>query len=103
MNKICNSKVEVPNGIALNDKDYMTSLLTTLKDMEKNYTVSLTEASNSELYDKYLEMFNKISQMQRNTFQLMFKYGWYQLEEAEDKKIAEKYDCLKKEYDNLEL
>ena len=103
MNKICNSKVEVPDGIELNDKDYMTSLLTILKDMGKNYTVSLTEASNLELYEKYLEMFNKISQMQRGTFELMFKYGWYQLEEADDKKTAEKYDCLKKEYDDLEL
>ena len=31
-NKICNPKKEVPTGISLNDQDYMTILLTHLKD-----------------------------------------------------------------------
>ena len=49
--KIGNPKVEVPTGIALNDKDYITSLLTCLKDMEKNYVIAMSEASNESLYD----------------------------------------------------
>ena len=36
--KVCNTKKEVPTGISLNEKDYITELLTTLKDMVKNYT-----------------------------------------------------------------
>jgi len=39
MSKVANEKVEVPTGIELNDKDYCTCLLSTLKDMEKNYCV----------------------------------------------------------------
>ncbi len=35
--QISNPKTEVPTGIELNDKDYITSLLTCLKDIEKNY------------------------------------------------------------------
>ena len=34
-NQVCNPKVEVPTGISMNDKDYLTSLLSCLKDMEK--------------------------------------------------------------------
>ena len=32
-NKICNPKVEVPKGINLNDKDYLTILLTCLNNL----------------------------------------------------------------------
>ena len=62
-NKICNPKVEVPKGINLNDKDYLTILLTCLKDMEKNYVISLTEASNENLYSKYVEIFTSLSSL----------------------------------------
>jgi len=48
-NEINNKKKEVPTGITLNDKDYLTTLLTLLKDMEKNLAVALTEASNENL------------------------------------------------------
>ena len=44
-NKVCNPKTEVPNGMELNDKDYLTSVLTCLKDLEKNYETSSSDAS----------------------------------------------------------
>ena len=40
--KISNPKTEVPNGLKLNDKDFITSLLTCLKEMQKNYAVAMT-------------------------------------------------------------
>ena len=40
-NKICNPKTNTPTGIELNDKDYLNSLLSCLKEMEKNYTLAL--------------------------------------------------------------
>ena len=52
-NKITNPKTEVPKGMALNDKDYLNMTLSLLKDMEKNYAISLTEASNENLFAKY--------------------------------------------------
>ena len=41
-NKISNPKMEVAKGMNLNDKDYITCLLLTLKCMEKNYVIALT-------------------------------------------------------------
>ena len=38
-NQIANQKQEVPTGINLNDKDYINSLLTCLKEMTKNYAI----------------------------------------------------------------
>ena len=54
-NQIANTKVEVPTGIELNDKDYINCLLSTLKEMSKNYVTAMSEASNENLYNIYKE------------------------------------------------
>ena len=41
-NEICNQEKEVTKGLELNDKDYINILLTYLKEMSKNYTISMT-------------------------------------------------------------
>ena len=58
-NQISNPKTEVPKGTKINDKDYMNSLLGTLKEMVKNYAVALTEASNETLYNEFKNMFDE--------------------------------------------
>ena len=101
MSKIGNPVVEVPTGIELNEKDYCACLLTTLKDLVKNYVVAMTEASNPWLYDHYKDSFLELSQLQRDLFDLMFQNGWYQLESVDSKKITDKYNTLNKDYKGL--
>lgn len=101
-NKISNPKVEVPDTTQMNDKDYITTILTLEKAMVKDYAVALTEASNNELYSDFLDMFNDVSELQREVYNLMFKRGWYQLEVAESSKIEQKIDSLSKELPQLE-
>ena len=74
-NQIKNPKTEVPKGRNLNEKDYLNSLLSCLKDMEKNYTIAMTEASCESLYQQYLETFLRIADLQRETYELMFRKG----------------------------
>lgn len=100
-NQIKNPKVETPIGMTLNDKDYISSLLSTLKQLVKNYAVSLTEASCEELYEEYKEMFNTYSSLQREVYELMFRKGWYVLEQADANKISSKYQTLNQEFMNL--
>lgn len=102
-NKITNPKTETPTGINMNDKDYLTCLLTILKEMSKNYCIALTEASNEHLYKSYQAIFNEIIKLQRETYELMFQNGWYQLEPAPNNKITEKYNTLLQEYQDLNL
>lgn len=102
-NKVNNPKKEVPTGQEMNEKDYLTCLLTSLKDMEKNYAIAMTEASNGILYDKYKEIFDNIANLQRETYELMFKNGWYCLEKAEPQKINEKHQTLNQEYQDLNI
>ncbi len=100
-NKIMNPKVEVAAGIELNDKDYITDLLSCLKSMTKDFTVALTEASNEFIYNKYFSMFQDIINLQRETYEIMFRHGWYCLEKAENSKIEQKTNMLTQEFQSL--
>lgn len=102
-NQISNPKKEVPTGINLNEKDYLTSLLTCLKEMEKNYVVVMTETSNENLYQQYKHIFDELSLLQRETYELMFRKGWYILEQAKSNKISNKHQTLLQEYQDLNL
>ncbi len=99
--KISNTKQKVDNSINMNDKDYINKLLTCLKEMVKNYSISLTEASNEVLYSKYKEMFLKYSDMQRRVFELMFRKGWYELEQVDNNKLKEKYNLFSEEANTI--
>lgn len=100
-NKISNEKVPVEGGIELNDKDYINSVLSTLKELVKKYAVSLTEASNEILYSKYKTMFDEYSSLQREIYEIMFRFGWYELEKSDNNKINEKYTMLNQEFTKL--
>lgn len=100
-NSISNPKTEVPKGTNLNDKDYMNSLLGTLKEMVKNYVVALTEASNENLYNEFKTMFDEYSALQREVYETMFRKGWYTLEKSEQQKLDNKYQTLNQEFKDL--
>lgn len=100
-NQVSNPKKQVPTGIALNDKDYLSDVLSCLKEMAKNYVVAMTEASNEVLYDKIRNMFLEFATLQRETYELMFRNGWYSLERAEVNKINQKHQMLNQELQDL--
>lgn len=99
--KICNSKVEMPTGLNLNDKDYISCLNSCLKEMSKNYVVALTEASNEKLFQIYKNVFDELITLQREVYELIFKNGWYVLETVSTSKITEKINTLNQEYTDL--
>lgn len=102
MSKISNPKLEIEKGMNLNDKDYMTQLLSIVKAMEKNTTVFLTEASNEKLFSKIDKIFNSYKNLQRNIFESMFRKGFYELEAVEEKKINEKLKTLNQDLESLD-
>ena len=100
-NKVANEEVKVPTGMQLNDKDYLGSLLSCLKEMEKNYVIAMTEASNENLYNQFKQIFLSLATMQRDVYEMMFRNGWYKLEKAESMKIDEKAQTLGVELSDL--
>ena len=91
MTKICNEKVPVEISKEMNDIDFLTDVLETIKNMVNNYSYALNEVSNQELYNIYQTIFIETSLIQRELFELMFQKGWYCLEEAPQTKIDESY------------
>ena len=102
-NQISNPKVEVPTGIACNDKDYLNSLLSCLKEMSKNYVMAMTEASNESLFERHKQVFLTLISLQREVYELMFRKGWYILEKSDTQKINQKLQTLSKEYQDLHV
>ena len=100
-NQISNPKTATPTGLTMNDKDYITSILTCLKEMTKNYTTSMTEASNESLHKSFHSIFEELMKLQREVYELMFRKGWYAQELAEQQKITDKYNTLSTEYKDL--
>ena len=102
-NKISNPKTPTPTGLIMNDKDYITTFLTCLKELSKNYTTASSEVSNESLFNSYNSVYQQIINLQREVYELMFRKGWYSLEIAESTKIEEKYNTLLQEYLDLEI
>lgn len=100
-NQISNPKTEVPKGTSINDKDYMNALLSSLKEMVKNYATALTEVSNESLYNEFKTMFDEYSNLQREVYETMFRKGWYSIEKADEQKQDTKYQTLNQEFMDL--
>ena len=90
--KLSNPKTEVPSGLEMNDKDYLDAVLEGEKNLSVDMCYALNEASNEQLYSDIFPMFKQIKDCQRNLFELAFKKGWYELEEADPTKISEAYE-----------
>ena len=93
-NEIKNSKKEVPTGIEMNDRDYLNVILELEKNMSNNYSIAINEASNDYLYEDYLALFEDTKDAAREAYNLMFKNGWYTLEEADEQKVNDKINCF---------
>ena len=68
--KVQNPKTETPKTIELNDKDMITDLLATEKNMNVNFAIALNEASNEILCQKLMECANQIRNAQRSLYEL---------------------------------
>ncbi|GGF32323.1 hypothetical protein GCM10010954_34410 [Halobacillus andaensis] len=90
-NKIQNPETQIPKTPQMNERDFVNDLLTTEKYMTGAYNIALNEASNQTLYQDLATIFKETQDCQRNLYNLMFKNGWYALEQAEQTKVQNSY------------
>ena len=93
-NTVQNPKIEVPQSIEMNDRDYLNDILEGEKNMSNNLATVLNEASNETFFEDVFEMFAESKAMVRGLYTLMFQKGWYSLEKAEQTKIDQKMNEL---------
>lgn len=101
-NKVSNTKVEVPPTPFMNDLDYLTDTLCTVKGLVNNYSYALNEASNNDLYNVIKEVFEDVTSMQRVLFDIMFQKGWYCFDKAENKKVNESFTKFNDQLNQIE-
>lgn len=101
MSKIENQKIEVDKGINMNDEDRLSTILEIEKNMSINLTIALNESSNEYLYNQLWDHFETVKDLQRDIFEIMFQYGWYSLETAEENKINEKINELQMKLEDI--
>jgi len=87
---ISNKKIEVPK-YEYNDENKLNDVLISLKYLNTLYGNFCTESSNKALSDDINKAMKVISKHQRDAFELMFKLGWYTLEEENQTKINATY------------
>lgn len=85
-----------PEGVVFNDEQILQDVLSSLKHLLTEYGLLQTEASNQELASTVEQAAKQVGTMTRDSFNLMFKKGWYTLEKAETTKIKKEYDKLNK-------
>ena len=88
--KIACDKVEVDQIREMNDRDLIVDLLSSEKAITTNTATALTEASNDKLHNEILDFFDTVKDIQAETYELAWNFGWYSLEEAETTKIKQK-------------
>ncbi|GMB09061.1 coat F domain-containing protein [Thermolongibacillus altinsuensis] len=90
-NNVQNPKTQVPKTPQMNDRDFINDMLTTEKYMTSSYSTFLHEASHQHLYQDMLNIFTETQNCQRDLYNLMFKKGWYKLEQADSQKLQQSH------------
>lgn len=84
------------------EQDNIMILLELEKNMVKNYSVAITEASNDNLNNEITKLFNDVRQSQRDLYNYALSKGWYQTEAAEQNKINEEQQKLSQKMTNMQ-
>ena len=99
--KIACDKVEVEAIREMNDRDLIVDLLSSEKAITTNTAIALTEASNDKLHNTILDFFDTVKDIQAETYEIAWNFGWYTLEESEVSKIKQKEKDLQTKLDEL--
>lgn len=79
MNTIRNPELQVPNTPQMNDRDFITDMLSTEKYMTTSYSYAVHEASHTKLYQDILSIYTETQECQRDLYNVMFKKGFYSI------------------------
>ncbi|MBO8128120.1 MAG: spore coat protein [Peptococcaceae bacterium] len=73
----------------MNDRDYLNDLLAMEKYLTDNLNIFAREASHRELHNTVMRILGETHQAARDTFNLMFRKGFYKLEVENPQHVAQ--------------
>ena len=83
------------------DQDNIMILLELEKNMVKNYSVAITEASSDNLKNEITKLFEESRQAQSQIYNYALSKGWYQIEQAPQDKISQEQQKLQPKLANM--
>ena len=83
------------------DQEISTNLLVTMKHLKSEFNIFTQVESNTELYDTITQVYESISTLQRDVFDMMGVQGWYELCADTKENIAKAYRKLAKSQKDL--
>ena len=78
-----------PQGSKFSDKDILTDELASQKFITENYNSFATECASPAVKSELMNILNEEQQIQFELFSEMQKHGWYNVEQADQQKIAQ--------------
>lgn len=94
---------QVPQTPQMNDRDYLNDILATEKYLTDSFNVAAREASHDALFQDVMSILTETHQVARNVYQLMFKKGWYKVEQANPLQVdqtAQQFEGYKSQFPN---
>ena len=79
----------------MNDQELMENYLLVLKSTVEVYVHGTLESSNEDVKSLLKTSLNEILDSQKNTYNLMTKYGWYQVNNVEKNIIMDTLNKVK--------
>ncbi len=76
----------------MNDQLIMENYLLILKSTTEVYVHGTLESSNLDVKNILKNSLNQILDSQKNTYNLMTKYGWYQVNNVESNIVKDTYE-----------
>jgi len=83
------------------DQDNIMILLELEKNIVKNYSVAITEASSDNLKTEITKLFEDSKQAQSELYNYSLSKGWYQIEQAPQDKINQEQQKLSSKLANM--
>lgn len=80
------------------NKNVMIETMTLIKDMQKNYAIAMTEASNLNIYNVFKNGYLRITKIQRKIFNIMNKNNMYNLKNIKQTEISSIFSIINKEF-----
>ncbi len=85
----------------LEPKDILNDILSSTKELYKLYSTFSTEVSNEDTLFTIEEAECEIRNIQRDTFNLLYSKGWYQVQSDTNKNVSATYNQFLKSKKDL--
>lgn len=81
----------MPKNKNFDDKDIATNLLVSLKHLKSEYNTFTQETSNKSLYNEVDKLYQGVSKLQRDVYEMMCRQGWYKMKSDSKSNITKAY------------